>query len=317
MKRLICMLIPIIFGIGLIAFADTVENKRKWPVLRGPYLGQEIPGMEPEIFAPGLISLPDRYEINSVFTADGKYFYFVVSASSAAEKAKGIYFYYMMGTWIEKGVWLQPRRLDIAGKYSVADIALSPDGKRLYFCSEKPVRGRKPNGFNIWYVERRGSGFSAPIHGGDKINSQEGETQPSFTDDGTIYFPSRRGRTDDSQDIFFARFADGQFQQPVRLPEQINSKYGDGNAFVAPDESFLIFARWGMPKSIYGGKGMYISFRRKDGSWTEAVNTLTRTKLYGSLAALSHDRKYLLYSGKKDIYWVDIRVIDRLKPKDL
>ena len=37
----------------------------------GPYFSQEPPGMEPEIFTAGIISLPDRFEQNITFAPDG------------------------------------------------------------------------------------------------------------------------------------------------------------------------------------------------------------------------------------------------------
>jgi hypothetical protein len=46
--------------------------------LEGAYLGQKPPGMVPEIFAPGYISTEKR-ELNSVFTPNGKEFYFAIS----------------------------------------------------------------------------------------------------------------------------------------------------------------------------------------------------------------------------------------------
>lgn len=42
---------------------------------KGPYLGQKPPGMIPEIFAPGIISTA-KEELNSVFSLDGREFYF-------------------------------------------------------------------------------------------------------------------------------------------------------------------------------------------------------------------------------------------------
>ena len=54
--------------------ARSFEN---WPNISGPYLGQAPPGMEAEIFAPGIIST-DQSEINSVFHPNGNEFYFTV-----------------------------------------------------------------------------------------------------------------------------------------------------------------------------------------------------------------------------------------------
>ena len=38
----------------------------------GPYLGQKPPGLKPEVFAPGIISLPDRFEYCLSFSPNGK-----------------------------------------------------------------------------------------------------------------------------------------------------------------------------------------------------------------------------------------------------
>ena len=64
-----------------------------------------------------------------------------------------------------------------------------------------------------------------------------------------------------------------------------------------------------MPESISGGKGLYISFRNEDGSWSQAKDT----GLDGSLASLSPDGEYLLYSAGGDIYWVDADYIDQFR----
>lgn len=44
---------------------------------KGEYFGQKPPGMTPEIFAPGFIST-GKAELNSVFTPDGREFYFAI-----------------------------------------------------------------------------------------------------------------------------------------------------------------------------------------------------------------------------------------------
>ena len=47
--------------------------------LCGPYLGQTPPGLEPQIFAPDIITLPNRSEWTGSFTPDGQEFYFTIS----------------------------------------------------------------------------------------------------------------------------------------------------------------------------------------------------------------------------------------------
>jgi hypothetical protein len=72
-----------------------------------------------------------------------------------------------------------------------------------------------------------------------------------------------------------------------------------------------MFNRYGMPESIGGGRGLYISFRKNDGSWTVAQNT----DIPGGLPKVTPDGKYFFFSRDKDVYWVDAGVIDRLRPR--
>jgi len=289
------------------------SQKDEFPILRGPYLGQTPPGLEPEIFAPGIISTEEEYEINSIFSLDGKEFYYVISTTTQEEKDQGKYFYKLMMTKMIDGIWTKPEQAPFMKENSVVDITLSPDGNRLYFCSDYPAPKYESGPLDIWYVERIKDGWSEPVKLDPPINSEGGETQPSFTKDWTIYFPSWRTEDDDVE-IYYSKLENGEYKEIHKVSDSVNTHHNEGNSYVSPDESFLIFARWGMPDSIDGGKGMYISFKKEDGTWTQAKNTRPTTTLYGSLATLSPDGKYLFYSGSKDIYWVDVRVLDKLKP---
>jgi len=282
--------------------------EKDFPELSGPYLGQKIPGLKPEPFASGLLSTPDQVEINSVFSNDGTEFYYVTRNRDEER-------YNLMYTKIVDGFWIKPQSLLLAGKYSVADVALSPDGNRLYFCSDMPTHWSDAEGFDIWYVERTDKGWSSkPVNAGKHINTPGGETQPSFTTDGTMYFPSWNKRTEsESVDLFYSEFSNGQFTAAQQLPDTVNSQYNEGNSFVAPDGSYILFARWGMPKTIDGGKGLYISFKNPDGSWTKAKNTLPVFGIYGSLAALSPNGKYLFISTYEGIHWFDVKLVEKLR----
>lgn len=292
------------------------KDQLDFPVLKGPYLGQKPPGMTPEIFAPGIIST-EKYELNSVFSLQGDEFYYVISTTTPEEKSKGIYFYVVMYSKQVNGVWTKPRMAPFSGEYMTVDIAFSPDGNRLYFCSDRPSIWDSSSGLDIWYVERVDDCWSELVHLCIPVNSPEGETQPTFTNDGTLYFPSARTGSKGGVDLYYAKYENSKYIQPVNLGDAINTQYKEGNSFVAPDESYLLFARWGMPDSIDGGKGFYISFKKKDGSWTQAINVKPTINTNGSLAALSPDGKYLFYSQGGDIYWVDAKIIEELKPEEL
>jgi hypothetical protein len=53
MKKSICQFSVIL--IFLLVFNTCTKND-DFPLIKGPYLGQEPPGLEPQLFLPGLIS---------------------------------------------------------------------------------------------------------------------------------------------------------------------------------------------------------------------------------------------------------------------
>lgn len=283
----------------------------EFPVLKGPYLGQKPPGMIPEIFAPGIISTKEKYELNSVFSPQGDEFYYEISTTTPEEKKEGKYFYIIMVSKQINGIWTKPKMAPFSGKYSTVDMCFSPDGNRLYFCSDRANPWNSLSNMHIWYVERSGLGWSEPKILGPPIYSAQGEEgQPTIAKNGTIYF---RQDSKGSFDLYYSRYVNGKYSKPVILGNAINTQYYEGKPFIAPDESYLLFIRYGMPVSIDGGKGLYISFKREDGSWTRAKNT----NIYGSLPKLTPDGKYFFFSRSRDIYWVDAKIIEELKPKEI
>jgi len=297
--------ITLMLCINMIFILYAMENKNDFPKLTGPYLGQKPPGRKPEIFAPGIISTKDKYELNSEFSPKGDEFYFELSTTTPEQKKKGIFFYVIMVSKLINGVWTKPEMAPFSGKYSTMDFCFSPDGNRLYFTSDRPNDFESIPKNNIWYVERRRSGWSEPIILGPPIykpNVRQG--QHTLAANGTLYFRS-------GDDLFCSEHINGDFAEPVILPPAINSPYPESKPYVGPDESFLLFVRYDMPVSIDGGRGLYISFKKKDGTWTRAKNT----DIQGSLPKFSPDGKYFFFSRGGDIYWVDAKVIDALRLK--
>jgi hypothetical protein len=278
-----------------------------FPVLEGPYLGQKPPGMDPEVFAPGIICTEGGYELNSIFSPDGDEFYYEISTTMPEEKKEGRYFYIIMVSKRVNGVWTKPEVAPFSGgEYMTVDICFSPDGNRFYFCSDRPNPWDASKNMHIWCVDRSDDGWSDPQILGPPIFSVDGNTQPSVAGDGTMYFRS-------GDDLFYSRYVNGRYSKPVILGEAINTQYAESKPFVAPDESCLLFNRYEMPDSIDGGRGLYISFKRDDGSWTQAKNT----NIKGGIAKVTPDGKYLFFSRGGDIYWVDVGIIDDLKPDNL
>ena len=123
-------------------------------VLEGPYLGQVLPGMRPKVFAPGFISRQET-EFNAAFSPDGREFYYSVAQGGSED----IY----VSQQVE-GKWSRPKQAVFSGPFKDADPMFSPDGRRLYFISTRPLDPTKTRGkdWDIWYVEKTQNKWSSP-----------------------------------------------------------------------------------------------------------------------------------------------------------
>lgn len=301
--------------------------------LEGPYLGQRLPGMEPELFAPGFVST-GLDELNSVFHPNGEEFYFAVDI--------GPRFVLMMSRREEMG-WTEPEVLDLSRRYSAVDLAFTADGSRMLFCSNRPRSGgiQPENDYDIWWVERRPDGLwgePRPVGGG--INTAVNEFYPSLTDDGTLYFLSRREESVGGNDIYRSRLVDGEYSVPENLGSVINTDGNEGDAFVARDESFLIFVSSGHARQPDEGR-LFVSFRTTEGGWSEPRNLGPATNRSDFCPTLSPDGRFFFFTGTRtpwdsgddeicfhslvaglpkpqngndDIYWVDAEFVTRLRP---
>ncbi len=271
------------------------------------YFNQSPAGLKGTVFAPGVISLPDRLEFGSIYSKDGSEFYYGLDINGKAETHFRKF---------ENGKWSEPVVLLSHKEYSFNDPFLTPDEKRLFFISDRPINGEGPKkDYDIWYIERTASGWSPPVNAGPNINSPRNEYYTSFTKSGSIYFSSyiNGAEGSDDYDIYTCAFKEGKFQKAVRLGPEINSTGYEGDVYVDPNETYLIFCS-NRPGTI--GRGdLFISYRRPDGTWTPCRNmgkdvNSARTDY---CPFVTPDGKYLLYSAESDIKWIDAKVIEMLR----
>lgn len=254
-------------------------------ILEGPYLGQEPPGLIPEVFAPGIVSTA-RYELFSAFTPDMKEFYFV--RYDEEDNPSMIGYKYKNNSWCKSIIG--PR---------VGEPAISPDGKTMHL-------GRR-------YMERTDTGWSA-------IKELEGPFKDirimrlTSSAKGTYYFDEA---TEDGP-IRYSRIIDGKREEPK--PLELDLGKFNAHPFIAPDESYLI---WDDQRDSGLGKAdIYISFRQPDGSWGPAINMGDKinSDQSDSYATVTPDGKYILFNrgidkDNVDIYWVDAQIIETLRPQ--
>jgi hypothetical protein len=176
---------------------SALDLVRQDQLLHGPYFGQDPPGIEPEIFAPGFVSTASA-EGCIVFSADGKRVVFR-RLGYANLLLEG---YDSPDVWTIERVPTPFARLD----WYNGDFTLAPDGRSFYFSSTRPLDsvGRELEYSNIWVVNWTNSGWgeadfyiafrqedgswSEPVNMGEPINSPADENRPFVTLDGRYFF---------------------------------------------------------------------------------------------------------------------------------
>jgi hypothetical protein len=208
---------------------------------------------------------PDVRDV--AISPDGGEVYFTVQ--SYANEVSAIVF-----VKLEDGVYSKPQVAAFSGKYGDMEPCLSADGLKLYFVSDRPLKSEenKTKDFDIWYVERKTlhDAWSQPINMGFPVNTGDNEFYPSFAKSGNLYFTCDGRGTKGKDDIFMCAFRNGKYLERESLSDSINSDGMEFNAFVAPDESYIIYTCYNK-KGDFGSGDLYYS-NKVNGVWTKGVN---------------------------------------------
>ena len=171
--------------------------------------------------------------------------------------------------------WTQPEVVSFSGMYKDLEPFLSPNGLQLFFASNRIDNQSKAikKDIDIWYVERPSlkSKWSSPKNIGPIINTKANEYYPSVTSNGDLFFTAAYKDAKGKEDIYVSRFVNGTYTKPVSLGTGVNSEKYEFNAFVAPDESFIMFTSYGR-KDDLGGGDLYISHKDKNNNWLPATH---------------------------------------------
>ena len=269
----------------------------------GPF---DAPPTAAAVFAPGVIS--DTLEQWRVtFTPDGRTAYFAASTEFFPFTRQATIFV----THYEDGAWTEPDTASFSGRYSDIDPFVSPDGRRLYFSSIRPVGGVEREDIDLWMVEKTGSGWGAPVHLGDGVNRPDAdELYPSVDAAGTLYFASGPFFPQPGKhfDIYRAERSGSDFGARVALGSGVNTApvAGGGlqdawefNPEVTADGKTLVFT-----SLRPGGRGLgdlYVS-RYEGGAWTAARNLgpTVNTAADEYHPTLTRDRRVLLFVRRGD-----------------
>ena len=248
---------------------------------------------KPQAFASGIVTTPYT-EWATSFTPDGKTVYF----------SRGAIYWTMCYSKQVDGKWTKPHVVNISGKWTDTDPFITPDGRKMFFISNRPLEAgpqdkHQPN-YHIWYADHlSGDDWSAPHYLDTAIN-QKGVSNfgISVSRSGDLYFCSRDRGGHNGMSSYSAKWMGDHFDKPQLLALRGNEEVQD--PFIAPDESYLMFE---------SGPDLYICYK-KDNGWSEAqkLGANVNNGDYNSSPCISPDGKMLYYSSG--------RIKGLFKPRD-
>lgn len=221
-----------------------------------------------DLLGPGVIST-DQQETTVALSPDGATLVFM--RSDLAEKDDTILVSHRQG-----GRWSAPEVAAFSGQWHDSEPTFSPDGKRLYFVSNRPphagdapitaeLAGHRYPGTHLWYVDREANcRWGEPMHVDGALNDGAMIYNPSIAANGDIYFSAHRPDSGKFYQVYVAR----RTAQGLAAPERVDLGDVARNRMdpaIDPQQRFILFA--GDEGDSLGRADIYIAFRQPDGHW--------------------------------------------------
>lgn len=277
-------------------------SQSSFPELQGPYLGQKEPGTTPQVFAPGLVSLPNRFEIGISFSPDLKEVFF------STQKPKDVAA--IQSSKVEDGKWQPIEHVNFTAGKKAGEMEpfVSLDGNHVYFTAYNADFSDT----KIWVVDRTDTGWGAARKLASPINNEEVFNSTLANNGDLFYTDIFKGKT------YSAKNKNGRYPEV----ELVNIEFGM-HPFIAPEQDYLLVDGVAKDKNRKD-KDIYVYFKNADGTWSKPINLgeEVNSTFYETVPSVTPDGKYLFFSryneegGRiSDFYWVSTEVIERLRPK--
>lgn len=269
------------------------------PTLESPYFGQKPPGLIPEIFAPGIVSIDGIYEGGVTFSPDLDEMYF----SPAINGHSYIYF-----SKLKNKKWTTPKKANFT-KGTISDEFapfVSHNGKRIYFATYDSIAPLK-----IWCVNRLKDSWSDAILLDSPINNDE-VVKPVAAKNGDLFYVNSSKKK-----MYYAPNKNGKFPEV----HEVGIAYGS-LGFISPSQDYLVVQAH-KENDKTKDKDLFVCFKKKDGTWSTPINlgNAVNTNFREGNPTITPDGNYLFFNryvingkrGLPNVYWVSTEIIQTLK----
>lgn len=283
------------------------------------YFGQKPPGLEPVKLLPEILTSEKHPHGQLAFSPDGKLALWSAMLADGPEQT--IFFSTYNGQNISR-----PEIAPFAYQSGNGGPTFMPDGNRLFFSAQLPTEknsARHPSA--IYYVDKTETGWTSPVIINATVDTLMTKGQVSVARNGNIYF-SGRILTEQAPNIYICRHSNGEYQKPEKITGPLSTIMLLVDPWIDPDEKFMLFSFPPEEGSLIV-TDIGISFPDKKGEWSRPVrlNKKINTEVFERFPSLSGDGKYLFFirsysrqfvSDQAHFYWVSVKNIEELKPKD-
>lgn len=224
----------------------------------------------------------DQYETTPTFTPDVREMYFFRGNPSFST-------FRLFWSKCEQGAWSKAMPVPFAAPAPAieADPGLTPDGKRLYYISTRHAPGS--DDFDIFYVDRVGTGWGPPQRLPEPVNSPAPELLPRADGQGNLYFGSAREGGYGEGDIYVANERNGRWEV-ANIGAPVSTSAFEYEAEISQDGRTMVVV------ADRGDKSHLYHFERTDGGWVERGKVAARQEVFQVGPLLSPDATRLLFA---------------------
>lgn len=283
----------LLVGAGSLCHVEAAAPASTFPVLSGPFFGQQPPGMQAEMFAPGIVSSEHHDDGPPAFTPDGRECFWRVNGERDGADVTGAVF------WSREvnGRWSEPRVPPFAPADGAYCLVMQPDGRRLYFTARRPAPGSHHAAGQRLFVDRTPTGWSEPRTLDLPVDPSRVADCISVSTDGSLLAVLESPGAAAGVPIVRMRWTNGRLGAPEPLGVVPMSPDRVFAPAISPDGGTLVFTTDEGDRLV-----LMASVRTPGGDWTrpERLGDNVNAGRHTKFAAFSPDGRYLFLVSDRE-----------------